>query len=65
MSKDKNGKEIIQDIIDVCSHSIWTDELGLRESIGRSDTYMMRNTLKSMLEFGYINVEPQENKCLT
>lgn len=59
MSKDnKSGKEIIQDIIDVCSESILTDELGFREPIGRSDTYMIRNTLKSMLEFGYINTEP-------
>ena len=57
MSKEKSGKEIVQDIIDVCSESISTDELGIREPIGRSDTYMIRNTLKSMLECGYVRDE--------
>ena len=57
MSQEKNGREIIQDIIDVCDESILTDRLGLREPIGRSDTFMIRNTLKSMLEYGYINDE--------
>ena len=65
----KTGKQIIQEIIDVCSESIESDELGLCwEPIGRSDTYMIRNTLRSMLEYGYINdeakipTEAQENK---
>ncbi len=61
MSKEKSGKVIIQGIIKVCNHSIMTDELGLREPICRSDTYMIRNTLQSMLKYGYIRAKGKDN----
>lgn len=57
MPRAKTGKEIIKEFIKVLNRSIWTDETdGLqREPLGRSDTYCMRNTLQTMLKYGYIN----------
>lgn len=62
--------EIIQQLIDICTESLKTDvlseglkcecgrqigqQIDLWEPIGRSSTYMIRNTLKSMIECGMI-----------
>ena len=57
MTKPKTGREIIKEFIETLTYSIWTDQTeGLqREPLGRSDTYCMRNTLQTMLDYGYIN----------
>lgn len=67
---EKTNTEIIEEIITVCDKSLRTDQLsdGLRcecgraigervdlwVPIGRSDTYMIRNTLESMIKYDKI-----------